>query len=148
MAWSVFDFILFGALLAGVSLALKFVFRSSINAAHRAAMILALATAVLLFWINGAVGIIGSENNDANLMYYGVLAIGVIGALAARLRPKAMSIVMFAVALAQAAVTLIALMGFGAIGPKWPYDVLLLNGFFVSLWLASAWLFRKTAWTR
>jgi len=34
----------------------------------------------IIVWINGAVGITGSENNPANLLYGGVLVVGIIGA--------------------------------------------------------------------
>jgi len=35
--------------------------------------------------------------------------------------------------------------GLGSTAPIWPKDILLLNGFFVALWLLSALLFRKAA---
>jgi len=34
---------------------------------------------------------------------------------------------------------------FGSAGPIWPLDILIPTGFFTTLWLMSAWLFRKTA---
>jgi hypothetical protein len=40
----------------------------------------ALATDFLLVWINGVVGIIGSEQEDANLLHGAVLAVGLLGA--------------------------------------------------------------------
>jgi hypothetical protein len=36
---------------------------------------LAVGTALFLVWSNLAVGLIGSENNPANMMYLGVLAV-------------------------------------------------------------------------
>ncbi len=68
--------------------------------ACRSAVGVALATAVILMWVNGAVGVIGSENNDANLMYFGVLAVGIIGAVIARFQPRGMALALFATALA------------------------------------------------
>ena len=38
--------------------------RKTGDAAYRTAVGVALAAAFLLIWVNGAVGIIGSENND------------------------------------------------------------------------------------
>ena len=61
--------------------------RASGNAAYRAAAGFALAAAFLLVWVNGAVGIIGTENNDANLLYVGVFGVGFFGALIARFDP-------------------------------------------------------------
>ena len=54
---------------------------------YRFATILALATAFILVWLIGAVGVIGVEGDPFDLMYFGVLAVGLIGAIAARLQP-------------------------------------------------------------
>jgi peptidoglycan/LPS O-acetylase OafA/YrhL len=116
------------------------------NTAYKSAVGIALAAAFFLFWVNGAVGIIGNENNDANLMYLGVLAVGGIGAVIARFQPHGMARALFATALAQALVAVIALIGgLGSTGPIWPWDVLILTGFFAALWLVSALLFRHAA---
>ena len=112
---------------------------------YRSAVGVALATALILLWVNGAVGVIGSENNDANLMYFGVLAVGVIGAVIARFQPRGMAFALFATALAQALVTLAAIVGRLGYPASGPLELLLLNGFFISLWVVSACLFRKTA---
>jgi hypothetical protein len=45
--------------------------------------------AFILIWMNLAVGIIGSEDNPANLMYGGVLAVAIVGAFMVRFRPMA-----------------------------------------------------------
>ena len=110
--------------------------------AYRAAVGVALAAAFLLVWINLAVGVIGDSGDLANLMYIGVLAIGIIGAIIARFRPPGMARALFATALAQALVAVIALI-FG-LGSPWspPAEILALNGFFVALFVGSALLFR------
>jgi hypothetical protein len=115
------------------------------NIAYRAAVAVALAAALLLVWVTGAVGIIGSEDNNANTMYFGVLAVGIVGAIVARLRPHEMARALFATALAQASVAVIALI-FG-LGLPWspPLEILALNGFFVGLFVGSALLFRYAA---
>jgi hypothetical protein len=141
MVWSLFDFVFAGALLFGTGLAFELISRKTGTLEYRAAVGAALAGAFLLVWINLAVGIIGSEDNPANVMYLGVLAVLVIGALLALLRPRGMALALFATALAHAVVTLIALV----ITP-WDLDAfktLALNGFFVALWVASAVLFRR-----
>jgi hypothetical protein len=51
--------------------------------------------------MNLAVGVIGTEDDPANLMYVGVLAVGIIGAIIARFRPHGMARTLFATALAQ-----------------------------------------------
>ena len=35
--------------------------------------------------------------------------------------------------------------GWGSDGENWPRVIVVLNGFFAVLWLASAWMFRKAA---
>ena len=114
--------------------------------AYRAAVGVALAVAFLLAWVNLAVGIIGSEDELANLMYVGVLAVGIVGAVVARFRPRGMARALFATALAQALVAVIALVfGLGSGSPPGVLGILALNGFFVALFLGSALLFRYAA---
>jgi hypothetical protein len=113
--------------------------------ANRAALGVALAAAFILIWMNLAVGVIGTEDDRANLMYVGVLAIGVIGAIIADFRPDGMARALFATALAQAVVAAIAVI-FG-LGAPWsePREIVTLNGFFVALFVGSALLVRYAA---
>ncbi len=145
VVWDVADFTIFGALLVGVGVTYELAARMTGDTAYRAAVGVALAAAFILVWVNGAVGIIGSEDNDANLMYGGVLAVGVIGAIIARFQPRGMARALFATALAQASVAVVALIaGLGSPGSG-PLEIVALNGFFVALWVGSAWLFREAA---
>jgi hypothetical protein len=57
------------------------------NTAYKAAVGLAIATPFLLVWMIGAVGVLGVDGDPADLMYIGVLAVGIIGAIIARLSP-------------------------------------------------------------
>lgn len=144
--WSGGDFALFGALLVGVGLAGEVMARRTGGWTYRAGLGLALATAVVLILANGAVGIIGSEDNAANLMYGGVLAVGLVGALVARFRPAGMARAMAATAAAHVVVGVVALTaGWGGASQAWPWDVAVSTGVFAALWLLSAWLFRKAA---
>jgi hypothetical protein len=113
--------------------------------AYRTAIGVALAAAILLVWLSLGVGIIGADGDPANLMYFGVLAVGMVGAMIARLRPRGMARALFATALAQALVAAIALIA--RLGLPWspPAEILALNGFFIALFVASAWLFRRAA---
>src|SRR4028118_594978 len=101
-AWNLADFVFAGALIFGTGLTFVLVARRAGNIAYRVAVGVALAAAFILVWVTGAVGIIGSEDNNANLMYFGVLAVGIIGAIVARFRPHGMARALFAMALAQA----------------------------------------------
>ncbi len=146
VVWNLADFAAAGVLLFGAGLTYELIARKAGHIAHRAAVGVAVAAALLLVWINLAVGIIGNEGNPANLMYIGVLAVGIIGALIARFQPHGMARALFATALAQMLVAVIALAArLGTSGPVWPRDVLIATGFFATLWLGSALLFRRAS---
>jgi len=116
------------------------------NTTYKFAVALALATAFVLVWISLAVGIIGEPDNQANLMFVGVLAIGAIGALVARFEAKGMALTMYVMTLAQGLVaTIIFAAGMHTDSNTPAVAVLGLNGFFVILWAVSAWLFRYAA---
>ena len=144
--WTLGDFVFMGTLMFGTGLAYELVARKACTTVYRAAVGVALATAFLLVWVNGAVGIIGDENL-ANLMYFGVLAVGGIGALIARFRPHGMARALFATALVQALVPVIALIVWPQIswGAAGVVGVFVLNGFFVVLFVGSAMLFRRAS---
>jgi hypothetical protein len=138
VAWDLADFAIFGAMLFVACGTYELAARVTGNTAYRAAVGVALAAAFILVWMNLAVGIIGNEDNPANLMYGGVLAVGIMGAIIARFQPHGMARALVGTALAQALVAVIALIaGLGY--------TLILTGFFVALWLTSARLFRKAA---
>lgn len=101
---------------------------------YKVAFTIAMAAALLLVWIIPAVGIYGRSGDPADLPYYGVLAVGVAGALISRFRPKGMFLTMGAMAVSQISVSLLGLIT--EIGAAW-----ILNVFFAGLWTASAWLF-------
>ena len=138
VAWDAADFIIFGAMLGAAGLGYEFATRMSGDKAYRAAFAIALVAAFLLVWINLAVGIIGTEDNAANLMFAGVLAVAALGAIIALFRPAGMARALVATAIAQAMVAVISqIAGWGFIGP--------ITVVFVALWLLSAWLFHKAA---
>lgn len=146
MNWDFVDFAVFIALVAGVGVTYTLALRKTENTAFRSAVGVAIAAAFILIWVNGAVGVIGNEGNDANMMYIGVLAVALIGATIARFRSHGMARALYATAFAQALVAVIALLAsLGSAGPIWPWDILIMTGFFASLWLTSAWLFQKAA---
>ena len=116
------------------------------NIAYRVAVGVALAAAFILLWLMGAVGIIGVEGDPADRMYFGVLAVGIIGAIIARFQPHGMARALLATALAQALVAVIALIAGKHQAPvSSVFEILGLNGFFVALFIGSAWLFRHAA---
>ena len=113
---------------------------------YRFATILALATAFILVWLIGAVGVIGVEGDPFDLMYFGVLAVWLIGVIAARLQPHGMARALFATAFAQALVAFVALIvGKHQSSVSSVPEILILNGFFIALFLGSARLFGNAA---
>jgi hypothetical protein len=98
-------------------------------AAYRYAWGIALAAALALAWLSLGIGIIGKDGDFANVMYLGVIAVGITGAVLARFRAAAMAHVLFATAIAQALVAAVAVAA--GLGLPWsgPAEVLLLNAF-------------------
>ena len=144
--WDGADFAFAAALIVATGGTYELAARKIGNYAYRAAASVALAAAFILIWLNLALGIIGTEDDPANLMYGGVLAVGIVGAVIAQFQPHGMARALFATALAQVLVGAVALIArLGATGPTWPANILGLTGLFAALWLLSAWLFRKAA---
>jgi len=87
-------------------------------------------------------------DNPANMMYFGVLLVGLMGAIISRLQPKGMSNALFATAFAMMLVPLVA----WAIGtPAFANGlaaVFALHSCFAWLFTGSALLFRRAAHTR
>ena len=116
------------------------------NINYKTALVLAIATVLILFWVIGAVGVLGADGDPADLMYIGVLAVGVTGAIIVRFQPMGMARAMIATALAQTLVTVIALIIGKQDAPYMSvFEIVSLNGFFVTLFLGSARMFQKSA---
>lgn len=142
--WDASDFVFMGVLIGSVGLGFELAARQSHDWAYRAGAGTALVAAFLLVWVNAAVGIIGDEGNPLNLLYAGVLAIGLAGAAIAALKAPGMARAMTGMAIAQALVAIVALIAAPDTQPG-PIPILILNSVFVGLFLLSAALFRKAA---
>jgi hypothetical protein len=140
MAWDSADFILFGAMLAALCGAWELAVRRTDSLAYQAGVGAAAANAFLIVLAAGAVGIIGDEGDPVNLLYLGVLAIALGGAVAARFRPRGMARAMAVTAGAHVAAGLA-----GVILVPDLRGFLLGTGLFTPLWLLSAWLFARAA---
>lgn len=145
VAWDLADFAVAAVLLVGTGLLYELAVSRTKKTAYRVAVGVGLATAFLLVWMNLAVGLIGNEGNPANLMYVGVLAVGFVGAVIARLEPRGMARALFATALAQALVPVIALTVWKPPITSGVLQVLAVNAFFVALWVGSALLFLRAS---
>jgi hypothetical protein len=145
VVWDLTDFAAAGALLIGTGLVYELATRRARSITYRAAVGVALVAGLLLVWVNLAVGLIGTEDDPANLMYVGVLAVGITGAIIARFQPQQMARAMLAAALTQALVAVIALVAGLGSPVNGPLEILVGNGFFVALFVGSAGLFRHAA---
>lgn len=135
--WTLGDFVFAAVLIFGSGLVYELGRRMSGQRPYRVGVALALAGAFFTVWANGAVGIIGNEDNPLNLMFYFVLAIGIGGAAGARARPRGLAAAMIAVAVAQLLVAVVAQMAGHFI---WIY-----TGLMLAVWLVAARLFRDAA---
>lgn len=146
--WGVFDFVIIAALVFAAGLTFDLITRRSSSNAYRAAFAVAIGTAAFLFVSNLAVGLIGSEDEPANLMYLMVIAIALLGTILARFRSRGMALAMFVTALAQASTVAIALiLGLHRIPQSSVVEIIAVNGFFALGWVVAGLLFRWAAET-
>ena len=143
--WPPKAFVLFGILIFGIGLTYKLVTRNVNTHSYRAAVGLALVSGFVLLWGNFVQA--ADDVNPAAMMYLVVPVLGIIGAVIARFRSNGMARTMFATALAQLVILMIALTrnpaatawtapvwrGFGG------------NALFAMLFAISALLFRTAA---
>jgi hypothetical protein len=97
--WSLGDFVAAGVMFAMIGGAFELAVRVSGSWAYRGGAALALAGTLLTVWANLAVGIVGREENPANLWFFGALLAGLAGAWIARFRASGMSAAMLVTAL-------------------------------------------------
>lgn len=147
--WTPFDFAFASGMMLAVLLPWELAMRRSTDLARLAGTAIALGTGFIIVWASGAVGIVGSEDNAANLMFLGVIGVAVLGVVFTGFRAGGMALAMFAAAAAQAVVGAIALIGvMGAGDPNWPVDVIGATAVFTFAWLIAGGLFRLSARTQ
>ncbi|HUE80171.1 MAG TPA: hypothetical protein VMN38_11130 [Sphingomicrobium sp.] len=101
--WTAADFVFAAVLFGSVGLAFELIVRKSNSLAYRFGAGTAVLATLLTIWVNGAVGMIGSEDNPYNLLFGGVLFVALMGAVLARLEAPGMVPAMVVTAIAQAA---------------------------------------------
>ncbi len=146
--WKPSDFVIMGAALSVLALSYEFIALKAKTAVYRWALGLALLGAFLLFWVNGAVGIIGNEGQDANLLYLATFAVGITGSLMVKFKAKGMARTLFAVTVVQLLVPVIALLIWPPSEISWSpgiFGVFVLSSFFALLFLISGLLFKRAA---
>ena len=135
--WTPFDFFFAALMIGSVGLLFELAMRMNPNRFYRIGVGFALAAAFLLVWANGAVGMIGDEDNPYNLWFIALVPLALLGSAASRFRASGMAWVMAAAAVGQ-----LLIAGFGAFAdPR--------GGLFSALcafpWLCSALFFRAAA---
>ncbi|RZI61499.1 MAG: hypothetical protein EOP94_00090 [Zymomonas sp.] len=136
VAWTATDFVVMGAILAAAGGAYELGLRLSPHPSYRLGAVVSIIGAFLTVWINLAVGMIGSENDPANCLFIGVLAVGAIGAVLVRFTARGMARAMLATAATQSAIA-----GYCALArPDAPVGLV---AAFAIPWLLAAWLFQR-----
>jgi len=138
VAWGPEDFLAIGVMLAFGAICVEIGLKVSPNHLYMIAMVITVGTGFLLTFVNLAVGVIGSEGNPMNLLFAGVLAIGLIGAAVTRFRPAGMALAALLMAIAQELIAIILVVeGQGRIA--------VLVSVFALAWLISGYLFHRSA---
>lgn len=107
------------------------------------AFIIALGTNLLLIWTNLAVGIIGSENNPINRLFFIIPVIFLLGLIISKKETKKLAFTLNLMALGQFLIPFLAL-----IINRPPFNlgivlVIIFNSFFVVAFWLAAQLFKK-----
>ncbi|WP_199662527.1 hypothetical protein [Sphingomonas edaphi] len=135
--WTSADFVFAAALIGGVGALYEFTVRRSASWAYRGGVAAALAASFLTIWVNGAVGMIGSEDNPYNLVFLGVIVLALSGSVVTRFRASGMALALAVAAVAQA-------IG-GLAGMNSDLRGGLFSTGFALIWLLSAALFHNAA---
>ena len=135
--WDERDFIVMGVMLFAACGTCELAARASGNGAYRIAAVVAVGVAFLTVWANLAVGMIGSEDNPYNLLFGGVLALALVGAIGVRFEGAGMARTMIVAAITQ------ALLGAGGLSSDLRGGVF--SMIFALPWLLSAALFWKAS---
>ncbi|KAA2244050.1 hypothetical protein [Salinarimonas soli] len=138
--WSGFDVMLAAALLLATCLIVEVAARTAPNRSYLAGVATALVAGVGLVVVNGAVGLIGAEDQVHNRVFLGVTLVALTIAALTRGRPPGMVRAMSAAALVHVALSAFLLGTAGSTG----IEAVGLS-VFAAFWLASAWLFRRSA---
>lgn len=141
--WGWQAFVRVGAFVFAAALAYQLSVKGMSNKAYRVALGLAVTAAVVLAWMNFVIATSGSL---ANFAYLGVVLVGIVGAVIARLRAREMALVLAGMAIAQLLVPLIAPVFWQLdVAPGEAVPVVGANAVFIVLFAVSALLFRRAA---
>lgn len=143
--WTVGDFVFAGGLLLGAGVTYELAARVG-NLAYQAGVVAALGTGILVMWVTGAVGIIGSEDNPGNQLYLGVVAVAIAGAILVRARTDRMMWAMIIASVATLTVPVLAYSGIAdPVSDVLAPEVFIATAVLAACWALSAFFFRRAA---
>ena len=141
--WDARGFVFTYVMFFGTGLAYALIAKKMGAWAYKAGVGLALVAGFVLGW--GNMVHMSESENPAYLVYFGVIAVGGVGAWLARLEARGMARVLFAMAAALAVVTVIAVMLLSDAPSGLPRNVAVMHGVLVALFTASGLLFRHAS---
>ena len=136
-AWTAFDFVVFGVMVGVVCAGFELAMHMSNRWTYRLAAFMTVIGGFLMVWANLAVGIIGNEEDPRNLMFYGLLLIGFVGALITRFEARGLTWTLRLMALTQLVIFLVAA------ALEWTL-LPIFTIFYFSLWLIAGELFNRS----
>ncbi len=144
--WTFFDFVFAFVVFFGSGLAYSFLSTRMNGFAYKAGIAVAVFSSLVLIWVNAAVGIIGNDNGT-NLLYLGVILLGLIGICVAHFKASGMARAAFLMAAALFLVPFVALIFWPSLewGEPGILGVFILNSIFVALFIVSGLLLRHVA---
>lgn len=143
--WSAADFLFLAVILLTGCLVFDFAARKAPNFSYLAGASAALAASFGLVVVNGAVGLVGSENEAHNLLFLVAILVATFGAIIARGRATGMARVMFLAAITHVAVSTALLIDAGGVSDGDPLMEVIGLSVFAAVWLASGLLFRNAS---
>ena len=143
--WNFADFVFWGIVLVVSCLLFDFAARKSPNFSYLAGSGAALAAGFGLVIVNGAVGLVGSEDEGHNILFGMVLMTAIVGAFIARGRAEGLARAMFAAAIVHIAISAILLVRSGGTTEATLGAEIIGLSVFAGIWLVSAWFFRQAA---
>ena len=143
--WSFFDFVGIGMILLSGCTIFDLIARRAPNFAYLAGAGAALAAGFGLVVVNGAVGLVGSEDEAHNVYFYAAPLFAILGSIFAGGQPMPMAKAMLAAAGVHIAVSTVLLIDANGVSDGNPQVEVIGLSIFALLWLGSAWLFRVSS---
>jgi len=142
--WTTADFVFAAIVLFGSCSLFDLAARKSPNFSYLAGAGAALAAGFGLVVVNGAVGLVGSEDEAHNLLFGIVILVAIAGAVIVRARPAGMARTMSAAAVTHIVISAVLLVRAAGVNAHPLAEVFGLS-VFAAIWLTSASLFRHAS---